>query len=215
MSRAPLSRRSLLAAASAAAALPLVPAFSRQASAQSGRMTIAVLPTNTAEQLSCRRPRHRALPLPTAWDASVELVFPTSYAGVVESLRWPRPGRLHERLAAGLAKKHANAEATGRGARGLIGEESSEAPYYFSYWVVKTDSPHPRLEDLRGKKVALPRQLSTSGYVAPIGRHGGAGLLPREKARRWTRRSSSATCAPAGGYAQGWEALKPARWMRP
>ena len=78
--------------ASAAAALPLVPAFSRQASAQSGRMTIAVLPTNTAEQLSADA-RDIERFLADRVGMSVELIFPTSYAGVVEALRsaTPRP----------------------------------------------------------------------------------------------------------------------------
>src|SRR3989304_1103072 len=73
-----------------------------------------------------------------------------------------------------LARKHAGAELALAEVRDVvIGEEKVERPFYFSYWVVPKDSPYTSLQDLKGKRVAFPSPLSTSGYVFPMARLGG------------------------------------------
>jgi len=64
------------------------------------------------------------------------------------------------------------------------------------------------LQDLKGKKVALTSQLSTSGYVAPLARMVELSLLPREQGKEVDPTKYFGNVLLAGGYQQGWEALK-------
>jgi phosphonate transport system substrate-binding protein len=50
----------------------------------------------------------------------------------------------------------------------LAGEFSDGRTAYDSYWVVKKDSPHASIADLRGKPVAFASRTSTSGFVVPL-----------------------------------------------
>ena len=52
----------------------------------------------------------------------------------------------------------------------LHGKDKVEAPHYFSYWVVAPDSPYKDLPSLKGKSACFPSPISTSGFVAPMGR---------------------------------------------
>jgi phosphonate transport system substrate-binding protein len=50
----------------------------------------------------------------------------------------------------------------------LAGEFADGRTAYDSYWVVKKDSPHRSIEDLRGKPVAFASRTSTSGFIVPL-----------------------------------------------
>jgi len=172
------------------------------------RLTIAVQPSNTPEKLSAdARDIERFLAERVKGD--VEIVFPTSFAGVIESLRFGHAqAAFMSAWPAALAKKLAGAEITLAEVREVvIDDRMVEAPYYFSYWVVKADSPYTSLEQLRGKKASLPSQLSTSGYVAPVARLVELGhLSPEGKPADPTKFFGQVLYS--GGYAQSWEALK-------
>lgn len=177
------------------------------AAAPASKIVIAVQPTNTPEQLQTDAKALEQF-LSQRLDRPVEVVFPTTYAGVIEALRFG-----HAQVAfmgawpLALAEKRAGAEVALAEVREVvIGQEKQEQPYYFSYWVVRPDSPYRTLADLKGKKVALPSPLSTSGYVAPMARMVELGLLPKDK--QTDPKGFFGDVALAGGYAQGWEALK-------
>jgi len=172
------------------------------------KIVIAVQPTNTPEQLSNDAKGLEQF-LESRLGADVEIVFPTTFAGVIEALRF---GHAHAAFMsawpASLAQKHAGAEVAMAEVREvLIDGKKVEAPSYYSYWVVRKDSPYTTLNDLKGKKAALPSQLSTSGYVAPVARMIELGLLPNDGKEADAKRFFSDVLY-AGGYAQGWEALK-------
>jgi phosphonate transport system substrate-binding protein len=172
------------------------------------KLVIAVQPTSTAEQLAADAKQLEQF-LSQRLNRPVELVFPTSYAGVIEALRF---GHAHAAFMSAwplaLAQKYAGAEiALAEVREVVIGEQKTEAPYYYSYWIVRKDSPYQKLEELRGKRVALPSQLSTSGYVAPVARLVELGLLPQEGKEADPKRFFGDVIY-AGGYAQSWEALK-------
>ncbi len=176
---------------------------------QGGKLIIAVQPTNTPEKLTADAKDLEAF-LSSRIGREVEVIFPTSYAGVIEALRF---GHAHAAFMSAwplaLAQKYANADVALAEIRDVqIGDQKAEEPYYFSYWVVKKDSPAQSLQGLRGKKVALPSQLSTSGYVAPLARMVELGLLPREQGKDVDPSKYFGNVLLAGGYAQGWEALK-------
>ena len=81
--------------------------------------------------------------------------------------------------------------------------------FYYSYWVVLKDSPVTRLQDLKGKRAVFPSQLSTSGYVAPLARLLELGLVPKPAAGKVADPAAFfGQVTFAGGYQQGWEALK-------
>jgi phosphonate transport system substrate-binding protein len=173
------------------------------------KLVIAVQPTATPEQLSADAGEVRGF-LAGRLGREVELVFPTTYAGVVEALRF---GHAHAAFMsawpAQLAVKHAKAEVALAEVREVvIGQEKKEETFYFSYWVVPKDSPATKLEDLRGKRAVFPSPLSTSGYVAPLARLVELGYVPRQAGREADPKAFFGDVRFAGGYAQGWEALK-------
>lgn len=168
---------------------------------------LAVQPTGTPEQLSADA-RELQQFLEGRLGRPVELVFPTTYAGVIEALRFGHAqAAFMSAWPAALAQKHAGAEVVLAEVREVvIGQEKKEAPYYYSYWVVRKDSPITSIEQLRGKRVSLPSPLSTSGYVAPMARLVELGLLP--SSQEVNPKAFFGEVLFAGGYAQSWEALK-------
>ncbi|MBI2323744.1 MAG: phosphate/phosphite/phosphonate ABC transporter substrate-binding protein [Chloroflexi bacterium] len=201
----------LLAAAIAASAC--APAASPAASspqAAKTKIVIAVQPTATPETLSANAKELDEF-LEKRLGREVELVFPTTFAGVVESLRF---GHAHAAFMsawpARLAWKVAGADVGLAEVREVvIGQDKKEETFYFSYWIVKKDSPITKLEELRGKRVAFPSQLSTSGYVAPLARLVDLGLVAKPApGKEADPKTFFGQVAFAGGYQQGWEALK-------
>jgi phosphonate transport system substrate-binding protein len=61
-----------------------------------------------------------------------------------------------------------NARARGVADLLLAGEFSDGRTAYDSYWVVKKESPHTSIEDLRGRPVAFASRTSTSGFIIPL-----------------------------------------------
>jgi len=177
------------------------------ATAPASKIVIAVQPTNTPEQLQTDAKALEQF-LSQRLNRPVEIVFPTTYAGVIESLRFGHAqAAFMSAWPLALAEKRAGAEiALAEVREVVIGQEKQEQPYYFSYWVVRPDSPYRTLADLKGKKVALPSSLSTSGYVAPMARMVELGLLPKDKPT--DPKGFFSDVLLSGGYAQGWEALK-------
>ena len=172
-----------------------------------GKIVIAVLPTNTSDQLQNDAKGLEQF-LAQRMNRPVEIIFPTTYAGVIEALRFGHAqAAFMSAWPLALAEKRANATVALAEVREVvIGEQKTEATYYYSYWVVRPDSPYRKLEDLRGKRAAFPSTLSTSGYVAPMGRMVELGLLPATGQAE--PKDFFGEVKMAGGYAQGWEALK-------
>ena len=198
-------------------ALPaiLVLLFSAVAAAACGgsdereTLVIAVQPSATQEELSTQASELEKF-LEDRVDADIELRFPTTYAGVVEALRFGHAdAAFMSAWPASLASKHAGAEVVLAEVRDVtIGSDKAQEPYYFSYWVVPKDSPYRSLEDLEGKNVAFPSQLSTSGYVAPVARLVQLGLIDAADEVQANPDDYFGDVLFAGGYSQAWEALK-------
>lgn len=201
-----------LAAVALAVALASAPAPSAQTSPGAARLpklVLAVQPTSTPEQLSADAKELREF-LSQRLHREVEIVFPMTYAGVVEALRFGHAqAAFMSAWPAQLAVKHARADVALAEVREVvIGQEKKAETYYFSYWVVAKDSPVRRLEQLRGKRAVFPSPLSTSGYVAPLARLVELGLVPRQAGKEADPKAFFGDVRFAGGYAQGWEALK-------
>lgn len=181
------------------------------ATSAKGKLVIAVQPTATPEQLSTDAKQLRDH-LSKRLGREVEIVFPTTFAGVIESLRFGHAAAAFmSAWPAVLAQKHAGATVELAEVREVvIGQEKVERPYYYSYWIVRKDSPYGSLSQLRGKKVAFPSTLSTSGYVAPLARLVELGLVPAVAGKEADPASFFGTgnVQFSGGYQQGWEALK-------
>lgn len=193
----------LLAALSVACSPAAAPA-----PAKPEKLVIAVLPTNTPEQLTADAKEIDQF-LEQKLGREVELLFPTTFAGVIEALRF---GHAHAAFMSAwplaLAQKIAGAEVVLAEVREVvIDQKMTEQTYYFSYWVVKKDSPITTMEQLRGKRVALPSPLSTSGYLAPLARLTELGLLPAD-GKELDPKKFFGDVLLSGGYAQNWEALK-------
>ena len=174
------------------------------------KLVLAVQPTATPEKLSAEAKDIEAFLEARMPNVDIEIVFPTFYGGVIESLRFGHAqAAFLSAWPAALAVKNAGAEVALAEIREVvIGEEKVERPYYFSYWVVLKDSPYTSLEQLRGKKAAFSSLLSTSGYVAPLARLVKLGFLKKPEGKTADPNQFFSRSTFAGGYAQAWEALK-------
>jgi phosphonate transport system substrate-binding protein len=189
---------------------PLAGCSSETAAAATKRtFTLAIQPTQVPEKLAEQSARLEEFLEARMPDFDVEIHVPTLYAGTIEALRFRHAdaafvGAWPARLAADRA-----------GARVVLGEvrevfaggERLEAPSYASYWIVKPESDVRTLADLRGRRVAFPSRLSTSGYVFPL-----AKLVAQRLLTPGADGVDPATffgeVRYAGGYAQGLEALR-------
>jgi phosphonate transport system substrate-binding protein len=173
------------------------------------QLVIAVQPSATQEELSAQAGELETF-LDERVDADIELRFPTTFAGVIEALRFGHAdAAFMSAWPSSLANKHAGAEVVLAEIREVsIGDQETEEPFYYSYWIVPKDSAFDGLDDLRGKKVAFPSQLSTSGYVAPLARLIEAGLVDACADEPADAGQYFGEVIFAGGYSQAWEALK-------
>jgi phosphonate transport system substrate-binding protein len=174
-----------------------------------GKIVIAVQPTATPEQLSTDAKELREF-LGKRLNRDVEIVFPMTFAGVVEALRFGHAqAAFMSAWPAQLAVKYAKAEVVLAEVREVvIGQDKKEETFYFSYWVVPKDSTASKLEQLRGKRAVFPSQLSTSGFVAPLARLIELGLVPQQPGKEADPKAFFGDVRFVGGYVQGWEALK-------
>jgi len=172
-------------------------------------LVIAVQPSATQEELSTQA-RELEEFLEDRVAADIELRFPTTYAGVIEALRFGHAdAAFMSAWPASLASKHAGADVVLAEIRDVtIGDDKVQEPYYFSYWIVPKDSPYRSIEELEGKNVAFPSQLSTSGYVAPVARLVQLGLIEAAAEDQANPDDYFGNVLFAGGYSQAWEALK-------
>ncbi len=174
-------------------------------------LVIAVQPTQqAAEMMEKARPIERFLEerLP---GVDVKIFVPTSYTAVVEALRF---GQAYVAFMGAwpalLAVKEAGAQLVLAEVRQVMRDgQQVEAPYYFSHWIVLKESPYRGLGDLRGKRVCFPSPISTSGYVAPMGRLVELGLLPQPASgQEADPKAFFGDVVFGGGYQQCWQALK-------
>lgn len=172
-------------------------------------LVIAIQPGATQEELTDQATELEAF-LEDRIDADIEIRFPTSYGGVIESLRFGHAdAAFMGSWASALAAEKADADIELAEVREvIIGEEKAEEPFYYSYWVVPPDSPYTSLSELEGKRAAFPSALSTSGFVAPMARMKSLGLITLEEGKAVNPEDFFGEVYFAGGYSQAWEALQ-------
>lgn len=175
------------------------------------RLVLAIQPTMAAsEMLEKAKPLEQFLEAQLGGKVDVEVYVPTSYAAVVEALRFGQAQvAFMSAWPAQLAVQMAGAQVALAEVREVIhGQEKVEAPYYYSYWVVLKDSPYPDLASLQGKRACFPSPISTSGYVAPLGRLVELGYLTVAEGKEADPKAFFGEVLFGGGYAQCWQALK-------
>lgn len=172
-------------------------------------VTLAIQPTAQASDIESQaKDLELFLEQKTGYD--VQIYVPTSYAGVVEALRFGKADiAFMSAWPSYLAVQKAGATLELAEVREVVIDNTLTAEtYYYSYWVVPKDSPYNTLEDLRGKSAAFPSPLSTSGYVTPMKTLVEMGLVTVEEGREIDPKSYFSDVIFAGGYGQAWEALK-------
>lgn len=172
-------------------------------------LVLAIQPGATQEELTDQATELEEF-LEARVDANIEIRFPTSYGGVIESLRFGHAdAAFMGSWPASLAAEKAGAEIELAEIREvIIGQDKAEEPYYYSYWIVPKDSPYTTLEELEGKRAAFPSALSTSGFVAPMARMKSLGLITPEEGKPANPQDFFGEVHFAGGYSQAWEALQ-------
>ena len=186
-------------------------AFGSSTSHAQSKLIVAIQPTVASdEMLKKAKPLRQFMEKELGGRTKVEIYVPSSYAAVVESLRFG-----HAHLAfmsawpAQLAVRLGGAEVALAEIRQVLhGKEKVEAPYYYSYWVVAADSPHKDLPSLKGKSTCFPSPISTSGFVAPIGRMIEMKLLQPGEGKEADPKAYFKEVLFGGGYGQCWQALK-------
>ncbi|HEX9844980.1 MAG TPA: phosphate/phosphite/phosphonate ABC transporter substrate-binding protein [Candidatus Nitrosotenuis sp.] len=172
-------------------------------------VTLAIQPTAQASDIESQaKELEQFLEERTNYD--VQIYVPTSYAGVVEALRFGKADMAFmSAWPSYLAVQKADATLEIAEVREVvIGDTMTAETYYYSYWVVPKDSPYNTLEDLRGKRAAFPSPLSTSGYVTPMKTLVETGLITVESGKEIDPKAYFSDVIFAGGYGQAWEALK-------
>ncbi|HVL47896.1 MAG TPA: phosphate/phosphite/phosphonate ABC transporter substrate-binding protein [Candidatus Thermoplasmatota archaeon] len=174
------------------------------------KIVLAITPSDSSAAIQARATELEAfLENRTGYD--FEIIIPLSYAGVVEALRHGHAdiafmGAWQARLAHDLGGARI---ALAENREVIIDGAMTVAPYYYSYYVVRDDSPYQTLEDLRGKSVAYSSLTSTSGYVYPVARLVELGLVPAASGKVEADPGAFfGKVTIAGGYGQAWEALK-------
>ncbi|MGH7817662.1 MAG: PhnD/SsuA/transferrin family substrate-binding protein, partial [Candidatus Binatia bacterium] len=178
----------------------------RDGSAQN-KLIVAIQPTVASdEMLNKAKPLQQFLEKGLGGKTKVELYVPSSFAAVVESLRFG-----HAQVAfmsawpAQLAVRLGGAEVALAEVRQVLhGKEKVDAPYYYSYWVVPLDSTHKDLQSLKGKSVCFPSPISTSGFVAPMGRLVELNLIPAAEGKEADPKAFFKDVLFGGGYGQCW-----------
>lgn len=175
------------------------------------RLVIAIQPTLASDEMLTKSKALQKFIQENLGDrVKVEIYVPTSYAAVVESLRF---GHAHVAFMsawpAQLAVQLGGAEvALAEVRRVLHGKDKVDAPYYFSYWVVLPNSPYQNLRSLKGKTACFSSPISTSGYVAPMGRLAELNLLRTPQGKEADPKTFFKEVLFGGGYSQCWQALK-------
>jgi len=175
------------------------------------KLVIAIQPTlSSDEMLKKAQPLEKFIKDGLGGKTDVQIYIPTSYAAVVESLRF---GHAHiafmSAWPAQLAVQLGGAEvALAEVRRVMQGDKVVDSTSYSSYWVVQPSSPYKNLESLKGKSVCFPSPISTSGYVAPMGRMAELNLIQVGKGKEADAKSFFKDVVFGGGYGQCWQALQ-------
>ena len=175
------------------------------------KLVVAIQPTVASdEMLNKAKPLQQFIEKELGGKTKVEVYVPSSYAAVVESLRF---GHAHVAFMsawpAQLAVRLGGAEVALAEIRQVLhGKDKVEAPHYFSYWVVAPDSPYKDLQSLKGKSACFPSPISTSGFVAPMGRMIEMNLLQPGEGKEADPKGYFKEVLFGGGYGQCWQALK-------
>jgi len=186
-------------------------AFMPNIAAAQNKLVIAIQPTVASDEMLAKaKPLRQFIEKGLGGKTKVEIYVPSSYAAVVESLRF---GHAHiafmSAWPAQLAVRLGGAEvALAEIRQVLLGKDKMDAPYYYSYWVVSADSPYRDLPSLKGKSVCFPSPISTSGFVAPIGRMVEMNLLQPGEGKEADPKAYFKDVLFGGGYGQCWQALK-------
>ncbi len=172
-------------------------------------VTVAIQPTANAADIQSQATELESF-LEKETGYNIDIYVPTSYAGVVEALRFGQADvAFVSAWPAYLAVQKAGATLELAEVRQVvIGQDLKEETYYYSYWVTKPDAPYDSLEELKGAKAAFPSALSTSGYVMPMKTLVDEGLVTVPQGGVVDPKTFFSEVHFAGGYAQGWEALK-------
>ena len=176
-----------------------------------GKLVVAIQPSVTSdEMLKKAQPLEKFLRDGLGGKTDVQVYVPSSFAAVVESLRFG-----HAQIAfmsawpAQLAVQLGGAEVALAEVREVLhGTKKVEAPYYFSYWIVLKDSAYQSVQALKGKTACFPSPISTSGYVAPLGHLVELNLIQTQEGKEADPKTFFKEVLFGGGYGQCWQALK-------
>lgn len=127
-----------------------------------GGLVLALKPDKNPEVLRAEKTRLETW-LSERLARPVEVLIPLSATVILE-------GFANGTIDAGYLSATDLVNARTRGSADLLlaGEFADGRRAYDSYWVVRADSPHRSIEDLRGRPIAFASRTSTSGFIIPL-----------------------------------------------
>jgi phosphonate transport system substrate-binding protein len=126
-------------------------------------MRYGVITTDTGDALSSVYKSFDQY-LARALDVKTEMFFAAEYAAVIEALKSSRV-QLAQLYAGSYAAAYDAIQGDIEPLAMNVDKKGGRG--YYSYLIVRTDSPYHKLDDLRGKKLAMSDPNSTSGYIMP------------------------------------------------
>ncbi len=163
-----------------------------------GKLVVAIQPSvSSDEMLKKAQPLEKFLRDGLGGKTDVQIYVPSSFAAVLEYLRFG-----HAQVAfmsawpAQLAVQLAGAEVALAEVREVI------------HGTKKVEAPYQNLQALKGKTACFLSPISTSGYVAPMGRLVELNLIPTPEGREGDPKAFFKEVLFGGGYGQCVQALK-------
>jgi phosphonate transport system substrate-binding protein len=173
------------------------------------KIVLAIQPTDNPSRIEAQsKDLERFLEERTGYD--VEVYLPLSYSGTVEALKYRHAdAAMMSAWPSYVASQRSDARVVLAERREVvIDTETRVEPYYYSYFIVKADSPIQNLTAAAGTRACFPSSTSTSGYVYPVAHLVEEGYLQKPATGSADPRSYFGEVVFAGGYGQCWEALK-------
>jgi len=163
-----------------------------------GKLVVAIQPSvSSDEMLKKAQPLEKFLRDGLGGKTDVQVYVPSSFAAVVESLRFG-----HAQVAFMSAWPAQLAVQLGGADVGLA--EVREV----LHGTKKVEAPYQNLQALKGKTACFPSPISTSGYVAPMGRLVELNLIPAPQGKEGDLKAFFKDVVFGGGYGQCAQALK-------
>jgi phosphonate transport system substrate-binding protein len=172
------------------------------------KIVLASLPSIKSDALSSAEKSQIASHLEAELHRKVEILFPEHYSDVYKGLKdgsidvaimgcWPASVLIKQSGADIILNESRKADE---------GNSQTEVAEYYSYWVVRKDSPYQSLKDLKGKKAVMTK--TADGFLAPVAKLLDLGLIHKDDAKPANPADFFSQVSYVPHYHVAWDSVK-------